>query len=63
MCARRMDWLLYMPLTSVETCYRFKKILKEEGHFDNYKKEKRFESLVEKAKRVSDNDCFPPHAY
>ena len=66
-CARRMDWLLYMLLTSVEPCYRFKEILKKEGYLNNYKKEKQFESSVEKARRIPDNDCFPhkstTHAY
>ena len=47
-CAHRMDQLLYMLLTSVEPCYRFKAILKKEGYLNNYKKEKQFESSVEK---------------
>ena len=47
-CARRMDWLLYTLLTSVEPCYRFKEILKKEGYLNNYKKKKQFESSVEK---------------
>ena len=62
-----MDWLLDMLLTSVEPCYRFKEILKKEGYLNNYKKEKQFESLVEKASRIPDGDCCPhestTHAY
>ena len=54
-----MGWLLYMLLTSVEPCYRFKEILKKEGYLNNYKKEKQFESSVEKARRIPNNDCFP----
>ena len=58
-CARRMDWLFYMLLTSVEPCYWFKEILKKEGYLNNYKKEKQFESLVEKARKILDDDCCP----
>ena len=54
-----MDWFLYMLLTSVEPCYRFKAILKKEGYLKNYKKEKWFESSVEKARRILDDYCFP----
>ena len=47
-----------MLLTSVEPCYRFKEILKKEGYLNNYKKEKKFESSVEKARRIPNNECF-----
>ena len=46
-CARRMDWLLHMLLTTVEPCYQFKEILKEEGFLNNCKREKQLESSVE----------------
>lgn len=46
-CDRRTDWLLHKLLTTVEPCYRFKKILKEEGFLNNYKREKKLESSVE----------------
>jgi hypothetical protein len=66
-CARRMDWLLYMLLIHVESYYRFKDILKEEGYLNNHKKEKLFESSMEKARRIPDDDCWPhesiSHAY
>ena len=66
-CARRMDQLLHMLLTSVKPFYRFKAILKKEGYLNNYKKEKQFESSVEKDRRIPYNDCFPhertPQAY
>ena len=48
-----------MLLTIVEPCYWFKEILKKEGYLNNYKKEKKFESSVEKARRIPNNDCFP----
>ena len=64
-CARRMDWLLYMLLTSVEPCYQFKAIFKKEGYLNNYKKQ--FESSMEKAIKIPDDDCFlhesTPQAY
>ena len=66
-CTRRVDWLLYMLITNVEPCYRFKEILKEEGYLNNYKKEEQFESSMEKARRIPDSDCCPhestPRAY
>jgi len=66
-CARRMDWLLYMLLTSVEPCYRYKEILKEEGYLNNYRREKQVESSMDRARRIPDTDCCPhestPHAY
>ena len=56
-CSRRMDWLIYVLLTNVEPCYRFKEILKKEGFLNNYKKEKQLESSMEKEKRIPDSDC------
>ena len=58
-CARRMDWLLYQLLKNVEPYYRFRDILKEAGYLNNYKKEKVFESSMEKAKQIPDSDCWP----
>jgi hypothetical protein len=51
-----MDWLLYILLINVEAYYRFKKILKREGNLNNFKKEKKHESSIEKAIRVPGSD-------
>jgi hypothetical protein len=66
MCSK--DGLVfYILLTNVEPCYRFKEILKKEGYLNNYKKEKRLESSIEKARIIPNSDCKPnesiPHAY
>jgi hypothetical protein len=52
-----MDWLLYILLINVEPYYRFKEILKKEGYLNNYRKEKQYESSMEKARRIPDSDC------
>jgi hypothetical protein len=62
-----MDWFLYVLLIHVESHYRFKYILKQEGYLNNHKKEKLFESSMEKARSILDDDCWPhesiSHAY
>ena len=41
--------------------------MKNEGYLNNYKKGKQFESSMEKARRIPNDDCFPhegaPQAY
>jgi len=49
--------LIYVLLTNVEPDYWFKEILKKEGFLNNFKKEKQFESLIEKEKIIRDSDC------
>ena len=66
-CGRRMDWLLYQLLKNVEPYYQFRDILQEGGYLNNYRKEKQFESSIERAKRIPDTDCWAheniSHAY
>ena len=66
-CGHRMDWLLYQLLKNVEPYYRFRDILQEGGYLNNYRKEKQFESSIERAKRIPDTDCWAheniSHAY
>ena len=62
-----MDWLLYQLLKNVEPYYQFRDILQEGGYLNNYRKEKQFESSMERAKRIPNTDCWAheniSHAY
>jgi hypothetical protein len=46
-----MDWFIYELLTNAEPYYQFKEIIKE-GYITNYKKDKKFETWMERPRKI-----------